>query len=152
MLDLEERMRRIWPEILAAIPSGDVYPEEGVEDRPHVTALYGFLPGVTVDSLDEVEINPVELKLTGISCFTSNPLYDVLKYDVYSPELVALNRRLKELPTAPVQFPYSPHMTIAYLRKGTGRRFERKLSRPVEMSSDTFRFSTADKQETKFRV
>jgi 2'-5' RNA ligase len=116
------------------IDSKDIYEDPsdssfGLETEPHVTLLYGLHKGV---SDNDVKFTLKKFifgacKVENPSVF-KNPDYDVLKYDVNYPTrggafLHKANTALKELPYTS-DFPdYHPHMTIAYLKKGTGQRY-----------------------------
>lgn len=103
-------------------------PEEdlkGREENPHITVLYGL------DTKDCKEVKkavgkmePITVTLGDISFFSNKDKeYDVLKVDVKSNELKQLNDRLNNrLSSSGATFKdYKPHITIAYMEKGTGR-------------------------------
>lgn len=119
-------------DFVKSIPASELYEgdkpgEYGRETEPHVTALYG-LTGLG----DDVRLvkgvakkhSPIDLTLGKMSVF-SNPdsHYDVLKLDVESPGLHAMNASLKNLPYKS-DFPnYHPHLTLAYLKKGQAQKY-----------------------------
>lgn len=99
--------------------------QTGREDQPHITTLYGLGNDVTKDDIQKVlgDIKPFEVKLGKTSLF-ENDKYDVLKVDIDSPELRLVNKKLKALPTPGETFKdYKPHITIAYLKKGEGKKY-----------------------------
>lgn len=143
-----------------AIPDSAIYKPEttgqpggfGREDEPHVTALYG----ITHDDAGAIaqavggKHGPVKLTLGKVSKFTNNPNYDVLKVDVDSPELHALNKTLKGQPNENDYPDYHPHLTLAYVKKGAANdlvgstHFEgRKITVPSLTFSDHNRKQTA---------
>lgn len=73
---------------------------------------------------------------------------DVLKINVYSPDLDHDNAVLKQLPNTN-NFPvYNPHVTVAYLKPGTGEKYLH-LSNPMqgrEVTMGGFVFSDPDKK------
>ncbi len=92
----------------------------GFENKPHITVKYGFRDPSpeTVQQLKEVlsSWTPIYVKLTSLSLFRGCEDGDVLKVDVYSPELHKLNREIKSKFDCHDKFPnYLPHLTIAYL-------------------------------------
>jgi hypothetical protein len=108
------------------IPEEDLYKEGdeyGREMETHITILYGF-----TKELNELDVrrllknqNPFWITLTGISKFESKDKpYDVVKYNVESEVLHMLHELAKKMYPNVQTFPeYHPHMTIAYVKKGT---------------------------------
>lgn len=125
-----------------------------LEDEPHVTVLYGL----HVESSEPVErlirqAGKAFVKLGGLSLFET-PEHDVLKVDVESNDLRRLNRELKMLDHTQTYRDYSPHLTIAYLKRGTGRKY---LDLPTsfdgqEMWFDTLIFSDADRNKAEIAL
>lgn len=120
-----------WSEILKSINKDDVYEEEGknygLQDRPHLTLLYGLHDTVTDDEIKSCFKGFVEddfkVEISGVSIF-ENPEFDVLKLGVTkNQKLQEINSRLSELPNSN-KFPeYKPHITIGYLKSGTGYKY-----------------------------
>lgn len=103
----------------------------GFETDPHITVLYGFDPKYTGEEVQEslnnfLSTNPIRVRLKGISCFENeNRPYDVVKWDVESEDLELLNAYLKTQFDYENEFDtYIPHMTIAYVNKGEGKKYE----------------------------
>jgi 2'-5' RNA ligase len=110
---------------------------DGFENDPHVTLLYGLHKEVNdtevFDIIDEYDIPTLELY--NISAFKTDE-YDVLKFDVrqymeeYSEKddiLFKINKSLCKLPYTS-DFPdYHPHATIAYLKAGTSNKYIKQL-------------------------
>ena len=115
----------------------DIYTEEGdktfgLEDEPHTTLLYGLHKEVTLDDvkevLDKYQFGPC--RIYNASLF-ENEKYDVLKFDVKAEILHDVNKDLKQLPFTS-NFPdYHPHMTIGYLKPGTGKKYV-KIFKAIE--------------------
>ena len=111
----------------------DIYTEEGdrsygLEDEPHTTLLFGLHEGVSNQDiknvLDKFEFGPCIIH--NVSSF-NNEKYDVLKFDVKGDNLHEANEELKKYPYTS-NFPnYHPHMTIAYLKPGTAKKYIEKL-------------------------
>ena len=94
--------------------------------RPHVTLVNGL------DKSDAEQIRQVGSSfgrairvLPGMLNYFDAPSYDVLYLEVISPSLQELRRDLLRLPSTRPQAHsvYTPHITVAYLKKGSARRF-----------------------------
>lgn len=102
---------------------------DGIERQPHVTVLYGLTdPDVSeVERIARAHGGPISLEIRGLGHFDA-PDYDVLFAKVVSDDLNRLHRQLRRLPNV-FRFPtYSPHMTIAYLKKGVAKSFDSETS------------------------
>lgn len=126
----------IFPEmnkIHDAINPDDVYTQEGdrsfgFETEPHCTLLYGLHDGVATEDVKKVldKYTYTTLKAHNASLF-ENPDYDVLKFDIKGDNIHETNKDLQQYPFTS-NFPdYHPHMTIAYLKPGTGKRYAKML-------------------------
>lgn len=116
------------------ITTSDLYTADdnggyGLETEAHCTLLYGLH--------EEVELNTIEEVLSKIKfgeCIVQNPSlfenekFDVLKFDVgYSSKsdsfLHKANNELSKLPHTTDYPDYHPHMTVAYLKSGMGKKY-----------------------------
>ena len=108
--------------------------ENGIEDDVHITVLYGLLRDdpsafiraildLKVDHKSWTETDPT-YKLGKFSLF-ENEEFDVLKVDVESPDLHAMNTFFKSrFAYDKGYYPgYNPHVTVAYLKPGTGQKY-----------------------------
>lgn len=98
-------------------------PGFGREDEPHVTVKYGLHDATPSPALLKIieETQPFEIAIGMASLFEAEK-YDVLKFDVDSEALRALNARISaELPVTDTHPEYHPHLTVAYVQKGTAR-------------------------------
>ncbi len=118
-----------WDEITSKIKKEDIYnPEgnQGIEDFPHLTLLYGLKSEVTSEQVQEVLTSfakPVNIEIEGIDLF-ENKDYDVVKFNVKkTPDLQKLHDMLKILPNEESYPDYKPHITICYVNKGTGKNY-----------------------------
>ena len=117
-----------------AINPDDVYTQEGdrsfgYENEPHCTLLYGLHEGVTTEDIKKVldKYTYTTLKAHNASLF-ENPDYDVLKFDIKGDNIHETNKDLQQYPFTS-NFPdYHPHMTVAYLKPGTGKRYAKMLN------------------------
>jgi 2'-5' RNA ligase len=119
-------------EIHEQIDSEDLYEEDGdrtfgLEDEPHCTLLYGLEEGVTLDEVKKI-LNTQSFSTCTVhnaSLFEND--YDVLKFDVKGKGLHECNKALSELPYNNQYPDYHPHMTIGYLKKGTGKKYTKLM-------------------------
>ncbi|WP_299462203.1 2'-5' RNA ligase family protein [uncultured Microscilla sp.] len=143
---LPMRDKKLWAGLLPNIDVNDLYicPKAGVygyEDTPHITALYGVhaLPNALkkVEALLSSAKKQIEIQLTAISVFEQKDKdYEVLKFEVISPALVALHEALKaELKHTLVHETYQPHATIAFIKKGRAKKYTTaKIEQPIKLS------------------
>jgi 2'-5' RNA ligase len=105
-------------------PSDDSY---GYEEKPHVTVKYGLHTENAADVRRALaNESPVEVKLGKVSIFPAkgDAGYDVVKVDVESPALHALNKKISEsLKVTDTHPEYKPHVTLAYVKKGQGQKY-----------------------------
>lgn len=119
-------------EVHNLIDSNDLYEEVGedygIETEPHLTLLFGLHDGVSTEDVEGVldKFTYYTCKAHNASLF-ENEKYDVLKFDIEGDNLSETNEELKKFPYTN-DFPkYHPHMTIAYLKPGTGKKYVEKL-------------------------
>ena len=115
------------------IDEKDIYTEEGdrsfgLEDEPHTTLLYGLHDDVTEDDVRNVvdKFKYGTCMITNPSLFENND-YDVLKFDTSGKNLHDTNIELSKLPHTTSYPDYHPHLTVAYLKPGEGRKYVKKL-------------------------
>jgi hypothetical protein len=123
------------------IPEDAIYREGdqyGREETPHVTLKYGLTKSYTQEQMKHLLRNvlPFSIQVKGIGVF-ENETFDVVKFDVDGKELRALNEMFSMLPNHDQHPEYNPHMTLAYLKKGSGRSFVKSPKRfarlPIKM-------------------
>lgn len=119
-----------WEEITSSIAEEDLYTDEGkpgIQDNPHVTVLYGLHEEVSLDQVKSVfeGFNErIEIKIEGIGVF-ENESFDVVKFNVVPTDaLQSLHDKLSEFPNSDEYPEYKPHITIAYVKKGSGKKYE----------------------------
>ena len=139
----------IFNKIYSLIKKDDLA-KDGMEEEPHVTIFYGLHEEVTTDdvreALDGLSIG--QIRLSGISIF-ENEDADVLKMDVVdSPGLVAMHDMIKgALPNSETYPDYEPHVTIAYLKSGMGKKYVTNKSLNYPMSVKDIVYSYADRTQ-----
>lgn len=144
MLDLSfltEELEKIQAEICPC----DIHDTDGhgLEKEFHTTVLYGIHETKAAEVLPKLDLKPIKLRFGGISLFT-NSEYDVLKFDINSKDLKALNKEVCEKFPHTNNFPvYHPHATIAYLQPGAGKHYTRLKNKLQnrQFTSNKFIFS-----------
>ena len=146
-----------WDEITSSIDPEDVYTggddTHGIQENPHVTILYGLHDGVTEDQVKSVFEgfnDTINIEVNGVGIF-ENKDYDVVKFNV-NPDgaLQELHDKLSEFPNSN-DFPdYKPHITIAYVKKGTGKKYVKPDYKYTVKNVDKITYSMADGTETQF--
>lgn len=141
-LNLEERL---WDNILNDISKSDVWDKEegfGLEEEPHVTILYGIQSNLIQKEAYQENIkyffancNPIIIESCGVSVF-ENDKYDVLKFDIVCNSELAYARRFAISLPHQTSFPdYIPHCTVAYLKKGSGKKYADELNKKYSFST-----------------
>lgn len=126
-----------WGQVQSEISNEDIYTKVGdrsygrqTNKTAHVTILYGLHGDVSVEDVDAILSNaklPSEVKLKRLDCFENDNGFDVVKFDLDGEGLVEINSALAKLPHT-TDFPkYHPHLTLAYVKEGTGRKYIRNL-------------------------
>lgn len=150
-----------WKELQDLIEDEDLYLPDGEEgfygreNNPHVTILFGLHNDIP-DKDIEVEIDKIKnpkLKLGKVSTFT-NDKFEVLKFDIVSEDLHKLNKKFAEFPHT-TDFPdYHPHCTIAYVNKGSGDKYIKKLNDldKIEVVTDKIVYSRANGKKTDYKL
>lgn len=132
----------------------DVYERDGEygrEDEIHVTVLYG-LHANSPDELIELlkDEKPIKYTLKEISLFESD-FFEVLKFTVESSDLKRIHQKIRDNCKSTSTFPeYHPHCTIAYLKKGTGKKYCGKNPfLGTALIADEILFSNRERKKTK---
>lgn len=124
-----------WDQVLNVVDPKDLG-EFGLEKEPHVTIMDGIDPDVKLDEI--VKIVQGWLKPTVIleqfGVFERED-FDVLYLKVNSFDIGVCRELAKGLPNFQ-SFPhYSPHLTVAYLKAGEGKKY---LDIPIEIPFDSY--------------
>ena len=103
----------------------DCLADDGREDVPHVTTLFGLHTNNPLIVDNAVRgFGEFEIRFGPVSRFEC-PEYDVLKLDIQSDGIRRLNARLSESCENTQTHPtYIPHCTIAYVKKGSCRNLD----------------------------
>lgn len=116
----------------ANVPDSAVYTDPhddtlGREHEMHVTVLFGLTEPNGNRALHKLseKYAPFPIMVGAVSLFKTNPKYDVIKLNVESPWLRKLHDDLKQSVPNEDKWPeYSPHVTIAYVKKGSCDKME----------------------------
>lgn len=128
------------------IPDEDLA-DKGREDAPHITVKFG-LHTDDVEKVREVlkDEPPITVTLGKTSLFPpseSSGNADVVKVDVDSPDLHRLNAKIADaLDTTDTHPDYQPHVTVAYVKAGSGKKYEGWIpsgeGTPITINAITF--------------
>jgi len=138
------------------IPDDVLYDRKGFgrEDEIHATVLFG-LHDMQPNAVEKIlqDAKPIKLELGKISLFSSDE-YDVVKINVKSPDLHRLNTKLKSSLEYTSTHPgYKPHVTIAYVKKGEGKKYDgNKTFDGDDATIDEVIFSSKNGTKTKIRL
>jgi len=124
-----------------AIPDREIFkdvknPSFGRENEIHVTVLYGIHGDNSSGSRKIVkDFAPFKATLGAIDVFDTNPQFDVVMVKVNCPKLHELNKKFTANLSYTNKYPiYKPHVTIAYVKKGEGKKYKNKK----EFEGETF--------------
>lgn len=125
--------------------------EFGLELESHISLLYGLHskeidPRLVISKCSGIKY--VEIDVLGISAFL-NSEFDVIKFDVDSPDLKFLNYVLSKLPNSNPFDHYLPHSTIAYLKPGTSQKYLQTMNKiladnPLKFKPSRIVYSTPE--------
>lgn len=149
-------------DLAATIPDEHLNTEAGGrETEPHITVKYGL----HTDDAEKVRAllkdqPPIPVTLGTTSIFPADEkavqrggadVSDVVKADVDSPALHALNQKIADaLPHTDTHPEYKPHATVAYVKPGLGKQYEGNSAvagRTMMMHSVTFSGKDGQKVE-----
>lgn len=146
-----------WDDITSIIDKEDIYDDEpgfGLEKSPHVTVLYGFNNDEDYEKIKQMIIDnhsgEIKIKVHDITHFET-PDYDVVKFDVKSEDMVKLNKLMTDNFEYTTDYPdYHPHMTIAYVKKGLGKKYNSKKEK-IDMSGTELVYSPSSESGKKHK-
>jgi 2'-5' RNA ligase len=127
------------------IPDDVLYFEDGQEygreTEPHVTIKFGLTDNYSKNTMGKLfsKIEPFKITLVVIDIF-SNPKFDVVKFNVESDVLKKMNSLFSKLPNEDEYPTYNPHMTLAYVRSGEGKKFKKQIN-PIQLLVTKIKYS-----------
>lgn len=150
-----------WDEITSYIDPEDIFEKEengdpkGIQKNPHITLLYGLHDDVTPEQVQSVFDNfdgDINIEVNGIDIF-ENEKFDVVKFNV-NPQgsLQYLFDELSKFSNSN-QFPdYKPHITIAYVKKGVGKKYIKDDYKYTVKNANKVVYSKPSGQKTYFEI
>ena len=146
--EMENLHKQISKEDVFVDPKDDTF---GLESEPHCTLLYGLHSDVSIEKIKDI-LNGFkfgECTVTNPSLF-ENDKFDVLKFDVDGSGLHDCNAALSKLPHTTDYPDYHPHMTIAYIKSGLGKKYVDLLKGPsIQLNPKYIIYSYPDGTKTK---
>ena len=147
-----------WDEwIKKYVDEKDLYTEDnkGYSDNPHVTILYGFHD-------EEVDHNELEkdikekitapiINFKNISVF-ENEKFDVVKFDLKHDSLNEMNEYFKKFPHTDTFPEYKPHVTIAYVKSGLGKKYIKTLDKAIEVQPHKVVYSKPNDEKKEYNI
>jgi hypothetical protein len=148
-----------WNEITSFIDTDDIYTVSdndtyGIQDRPHLTLLYGTHKEVTSEQVESLlkNVKPFSIEIDGVDIF-ENKDYDVVKFNVKKNDLLqSIFDSLSTLPNSNSFKDYKPHITIAYVKKGTGKKYIKSDYKWKVDNINEVTYSMVDGNEYKFSL
>jgi hypothetical protein len=130
---------------LAGIDKEDIYEDPnddsyGLQRNPHLTLLFGVYedkidPTVVADMIEQ-KMKPFTVLISEIDFFERpEEGYDVVKYNVpVTKELQNYRNMFKNAFENTQTFSeYRPHITISYVKPGTGKKYKKKINDPFKV-------------------
>ena len=159
----EIRIDTIDPSVWTAIVSGLIDPEDlwvdeaenGIESDPHITVLYGLLTSDPEDVESVVSgFGPVRVKIDKVSYFEPDGRgYDVVIGLIDSADLCTLHNLIAENLEYKSDFEwYQPHITLAYVKKGLGKKYDGVDFEYLGLESETSTLYFSDTEGNKTQI
>lgn len=133
----------------------DALASDGREDHVHVTVKYGIhISDPTAIQAHLAKLKPLKARLGKVTLFDTSPEHDVVKIDVVSSDLHRLNKHISKNFEVTDTYPdYKPHVTIAYVKKGLGSKYDgRDDFEGRELILDDVVFSGKDNRMTTLNL
>lgn len=157
MFDVPNSIKNKIKELQKQIDSEDVDPTEGLEEQVHITLLYGIEDTPEIRKKSErilTDSDPLVGHTGDIEIFEpENEDYDVVVVRVRGTAIHDLRKRVeKEIPNTQTFPEYRPHLTVGYVRKGTGKKYKDIEVSPVSFLIRGVIFSGIDGSTTTMTI
>lgn len=149
-----------WEALTQIIDIDDIYEERGdstygIQKNPHLTLLYGLHENVTNEQVkkvfDDFDEN-INIEIEGVDIF-ENTKFDVVKFNIKKTNtLQNLFNKLSELPNSNEYPDYKPHITIAYVKSGTGKKYVNPNYKHKVSNVDEITYSKPNDDKFKFNL
>jgi len=136
-----------WNEITSYINPEDVYTggddTHGIQENPHLTLLYPIFEYVKYEQvksvLQSILDKEIFIEIDSIDIF-ENDKFDVVKFNVKSNDyLNKIHNELKsKIPNDNKFDIYKPHITIAYTKKGMGKKYKKNYNHSISVKKITY--------------
>lgn len=102
----------------------------GREKEPHVTIKFGLTESYTKEQIQQMlaGTKPFTITIQGLDIF-ENPKFDVVKFNMEGKDLRRLRKVFDKLPNTDEYKIYHPHMTLAYVKPGLGKKFQNRTTK-----------------------
>ncbi len=139
-------------DVITAEMGAPTYARDGFGGEKHTTILYGIENADVSPIADLLKSDkPVEVSLGKIKVFygkANKKPYDVIYVEVNSPQLTEMNSKIAKATGATSDFgEYKPHITLAYVKAGKGRKYANKsvfAGKTITFDNVTFSPSTGE--------
>jgi 2'-5' RNA ligase len=136
-----------WDEIISYINPDDVYSggddTHGIQENPHLTLLYPIFEYVKYEQvksvLQSILDKEIFIEIDSIDIF-ENDKFDVVKFNVKNNDyLNKIHNELKiKIPNDDKFDIYKPHITIAYTKKGMGKKYKKNYNHSISVKKITY--------------
>ena len=136
-----------WDEIISYINPDDVYSggddTHGIQEKPHLTLLYPIFEYVKYEQvksvLQSILDKEIFIEIDSIDIF-ENDKFDVVKFNVKNNDyLNKIHNELKiKIPNDDKFDIYKPHITIAYTKKGMGKKYKKNYNHSISVKKITY--------------
>jgi uncharacterized membrane protein (UPF0127 family)/ATP-dependent DNA ligase/2'-5' RNA ligase len=127
--------------------------EDGKEGHPHITVMYGFTESDPDVVIKAVKANGGGKVRLGKTSLFKNDERDVLKVSITGRALHNLHKALTGVDNEETFKIYIPHVTLAYLKAGTGEKYKNMDDVDgLEFTFDEFVFEDADDEKTEIAL
>ena len=133
------------------IDEEDLLPNEH-KPEPHVTLLGKVYNEAKLHNIKKhlKPLHKIKVVFNKINIFEIDDA-DVVKFELHSNQLKEMNEVLRRYIAYQDTFvDYKPHITLAYVKKGTGKKYIKKLSKPFQLVPYQYKYSSVDNSNPEY--